>query len=301
MMITSICREGCQNVSTLTYQWNLFRFFKISPDDVQEKWVQFVNKTYVVGDDTAELTMASDLFKTNPDVFRWKIEFSLVAISKQNGKKKTLNSFLNKITILKFFKGIANGASSLILQLNSIPYGGSCTVSPDNGTSVQTYFTFKCTDWLDNDGTIIKYTFYTAIEGSSIDSGVGESKNGELITQLPQGGDDDGYQLSAYVLIIDNDDGSALFKFPNKLTVEPNMTAVNGIFDSMTGSNAADTAHLFSGNPAEATKNLLALSAALNSQSKEANVSANGKFYKDFLEIELLKYLKKNFSNGTNT
>lgn len=67
-----------------------------------------------------------------------------------------------------------------------------------------------------------------------------------------------------------------MFRFPNKLTVEPNMTAVNGIFDSMTGGNPADTAHLFNGNPAEATKNLLALSAALNSQSKEANVSANG-------------------------
>lgn len=86
MMITSFCRTGCQNVSTLTYKWNLFRFFKISEDDVQEKWVQFVNNTYVKGDDTSELTMASDLFLTNPDVTRWKIEFSLEAISKQNGK-----------------------------------------------------------------------------------------------------------------------------------------------------------------------------------------------------------------------
>lgn len=84
-MVVSTCKVGCENVSTITYQWNLYRFFKISPDDVQEKWVQYVNKSYVKGDDTSELTISSSVFTTNPDVEKWKVEFSLTAISKQNG------------------------------------------------------------------------------------------------------------------------------------------------------------------------------------------------------------------------
>jgi hypothetical protein len=258
MMITSYCETGCQNVSTLTYTWSLYRFFQISPDDVQEKWIQYVNTSYVKGTDTAELTMASAMFTTNPDVKRWKIEFGLTAVSKQNG--------------------IANGASSLILQLNQIPYNGTCTVTPDNGTALQTLFTFTCKDWLDKDGTIEKYVFYSSLFGSEIDGNVGQTKTGVLTTKMPQGAEEDEWRMSIYVQIIDNDGGAAYYNFDNQMTIEPNMSRINDLFNGLLGAgDQTEINAMLSGTPQEMTQNMAALSAALNSMSKAANVSRNGK------------------------
>ena len=60
---------------------------------MQEKWVQYVNKSFIKGDDTAEFTIASSVFTTNPDVEKWKVEFSLTAVSKQNGESRFLRVF----------------------------------------------------------------------------------------------------------------------------------------------------------------------------------------------------------------
>ena len=49
MMITSYCLSGCKDVSTISYQWYLYRYFQASQDDIQEKWIPFVNKTYLTG------------------------------------------------------------------------------------------------------------------------------------------------------------------------------------------------------------------------------------------------------------
>lgn len=151
-------------------------------------------------------------------------------------------------------------------------------MTPDNGTSLQTYFTFRCTGWKDDDGTVEKYSFFSSLYGSEIDSGIGSSKNGELRVQLPQGAEEDEYRMSIYVQVIDNDDGSAYYWFDNPLTVEPNTSFTDMLFDAMAeGADSPEVATLFAGTPQEVTQNLLALSAALNSMSKAANVSRNGK------------------------
>jgi hypothetical protein len=97
--------------------------------------------------------------------------------------------------------GIGNGAASLIFLLNKIPYNGTCTVTPENGTSLQTLFTFKCQDWLDADGTIDKFSFYSRLDGVEIDTALGSSKSGELRTKLPEGADLDEYRMSLYVQV----------------------------------------------------------------------------------------------------
>jgi len=242
-------------------------FFKISPNDFQEKWVQYANTSYIKGDDTSELTMASAMFTTNPDVKRWKVEFGLTAVSKQNG--------------------IANGASSLILELNQIPYNGTCSVTPDNGTALQTLFTFTCKDWLDKDGTIDKYVFYSTLFGNEIDLTVGQTKTGVLTTKMPQGAEEDEWQMSIYAQIIDNDGGIAYYYFDKQMTIEPNMTEVDNLFSLLESGNE-DANSMLSGTPQEMTQNIAALSAALNSQSKAANVSRNGKNFFRYYNLDFM-------------
>lgn len=87
--------------------------------------------------------------------------------------------------------------------------------------------------------------------------------------------------MSIYVQVIDNDDGAAYYWFENPLTVEPNSSFTDILFDAMAeedqGAGSPEVAQLFAGTPQEVTQNLLALSAALNAMSKAANVSRNGK------------------------
>ena len=52
--------------------------------------------------------------------------------------------------------------------------------------------------------------------GSQIDACLGYTKDGNFITQLPQGSEIDDYKMSIYVQIIDNDNGVTVFKFENQ-------------------------------------------------------------------------------------
>jgi len=54
----------------------------------------------------------------------------------------------------------AYGVSFLDFELNTAPAGGSCTVSPLSGVSMQTLFTVSCTDWNDVDG-VLAYQFFS--------------------------------------------------------------------------------------------------------------------------------------------
>ncbi len=55
---------------------------------------------------------------------------------------------------------ITNGTSSLILKINQPPYNGICLLDNLEGTALQTYFTIKCSNWVDADGFITSYEFY---------------------------------------------------------------------------------------------------------------------------------------------
>ena len=218
------------------------------------------------------------MFISNPFVTKWKAEFTLTAVSKQNG--------------------IANGASSIILQLNKLPYGGTCSVSPEEGASSQTTFTFNCLNWVDDDGTIIKYVFFASMFGTQIDACIGYAKDGIFITQLPQGSELDDYKMNIYVQIIDNDNGVTIFNFENQIKAEPNMTEISGIFDGLSGGNTEVIGKMFGGSPQQVTQNLLSLSATLNTQAKAANSSSNGRNY--FKLKKLNEYNLKYFSKGTS-
>jgi hypothetical protein len=53
--------------------------------------------------------------------------------------------------------GNIEGSSSIVFQLNQIPYGGSCTVNQTTGYALSTDFEVSCEDWSDDDGQIVRY------------------------------------------------------------------------------------------------------------------------------------------------
>lgn len=81
----------------------------------------------------------NSLFSSNPQTFRWKVEFTISTTSQTTG-----------ITI---------GKSSLIVQVNQMPKHGQCSISHTEGYSAETEFTIECVNWTDDDGFIKNYLF----------------------------------------------------------------------------------------------------------------------------------------------
>ena len=52
------------------------------------------------------------------------------------------------------------GKATLILKKNLLPTDGDCFVDKTSGTSLLTWFTIKCTHWIDPDGFISTYEYF---------------------------------------------------------------------------------------------------------------------------------------------
>jgi hypothetical protein len=87
-----------------------------------------------------ELTLMPELFLSEPNVKKWKIDFNLFTTS--------------------FYGGTGFGKSSIIVSLNEIPILGTCTVNPLSGLAETTIFTIKCYNFTDPDGFISKFEYY---------------------------------------------------------------------------------------------------------------------------------------------
>ena len=87
----------------------------------------------VLGMNTSNITTTSDLFVNNPQVNLWKFQ--------------VVYTFLSTTSI-----------SALSFMRNQPPYGGSCSISPLNGTTT-TVFTIFCSNWIDTNG-IKDYSLY---------------------------------------------------------------------------------------------------------------------------------------------
>ena len=90
-----------------------------------------------------ELTIMPELFLSEPNVKKWKIDFNLFTTS--------------------FYGGTGFAKSSIVVGLNEIPIGGTCAVYPLNGIAETTFFTVKCYNFTDYDGFISKYEYYCKI------------------------------------------------------------------------------------------------------------------------------------------
>ena len=146
LILAGSCSSGCSSVYQVAYQYQIYKYWKIDSNDTQEKWAPVLvdlnnaNNHYFYGDSTSELTIYSTLFLSDSSVHKWRVDLTLTTISYANG--------------------ISTGSSSLILESNQLPHSGTCTVNPTSGISFSTQFTLSCINWIDDDGSIAKYSFY---------------------------------------------------------------------------------------------------------------------------------------------
>ena len=83
-----------------------------------------------------ELTLLPQLFDAYPSVFTWRIDYQI-----ENAR-------------------LITGLASLVLIKNQLPQSGVCSVYPNNGTSLETMFNISCRNWLDSDGSIVRYEYF---------------------------------------------------------------------------------------------------------------------------------------------
>jgi hypothetical protein len=129
------CLIGCtRNISIYTY--NLYML-----NTITNQWIPFTNSSYYYQTDLSDsfLTIRQNLFKDFPYQIIWKVELVVNTVLSNNEN--------------------VNGSSSLIFYVNFPPKYGSCDINPKNGTT-STQFEIICTNWVDSNGTVTKYSFY---------------------------------------------------------------------------------------------------------------------------------------------
>ena len=98
-----------------------------------------MNDSQLKGDNTSFLTIEPVLFESFPQKKFWKIELKIESIT----------------TLRK-----STGSSTLTIYKNQLPQNGSCTVTPNNGTAMESNFTISCINWSDPDGIIVRYEYF---------------------------------------------------------------------------------------------------------------------------------------------
>ena len=91
-------------------------------------------------ENSTEITIKSSLF--NPEIELYKV--ILMLTTKSNVAE--LNSTFT---------------DDLILLTNSKPYNGTCELDTYSGYALDTVFTVTCTDWVDDDGFVANYEFFS--------------------------------------------------------------------------------------------------------------------------------------------
>ena len=88
------------------------------------------------------------------------------------------------------------------MKVNEPPKGGSCSVSPSIGTSLDTSFQFSCADWKDSDQPLTYEFFYKSKSGKPESLGVGLKADRNVT--LPPGSEENNFSLDLSVIISDS-------------------------------------------------------------------------------------------------
>ena len=132
LIIDGKCVENCPLNNSVKNHFTVY--VDVNGNSTWQVYNDSANK--IIGSETNELTLLSSLFLSNPLVLFWKVEF-----------RATVNESVF-------------GTSSIIFKTNQVPYNGSCSVDKSDGISLSDYFTLRCENWIDSDGTIQSYEFF---------------------------------------------------------------------------------------------------------------------------------------------
>jgi hypothetical protein len=129
------CLAGCHGNSSI-YTYNLYMF-----NSITNEWIPFTNTSYYYQTDLSNsfLTIRQNLFEDFPSQIVLKVELVITTVSSSNEN--------------------VNGSTSIIFYMNFPPKSGSCDINPKNGTT-STQFEIICTNWVDSNGVVTKYSFY---------------------------------------------------------------------------------------------------------------------------------------------
>lgn len=127
----SLCVGDCTSIEKIT--WNIYYGYKNGSLNSIE-WFQLNHNSLCFGSNTTNFTALDQLFVDNPQISYWKFE-----------------------VVYSFPTTVSRSALNFIV--NEPPANGSCSISPQNGTT-STVFQISCSDWLDDDG-IKDYSVYS--------------------------------------------------------------------------------------------------------------------------------------------
>jgi hypothetical protein len=136
-MIIGHCAEGCSSEKFQSFNYKIYKNIGMS-----QEWIEVLDiEMFTFGSKSNELTIRNELFKEeyipNIQANYWKIELQI-----------------NMLDTNKY------GSSSIIIKENELPTNGTCSLSPEIGYAMETIFTINCHNWIDPDGTVMKYEFF---------------------------------------------------------------------------------------------------------------------------------------------
>ncbi|CAM4949155.1 unnamed protein product [Rotaria socialis] len=124
----STCADICQFINNIT--WNIYQGVMNTTSNVVQ-WTAFQNmkqyeNIWFFGSNTANFTAKNNLFVSNALINYWRFE-------------------------VVYSSSLQNGSSTIDFEINQSPQNGSCSISPQNGTTT-TLFNISCSNWQDSDG-----------------------------------------------------------------------------------------------------------------------------------------------------
>lgn len=162
LILVGDCDNGCQNAISLDYSWHVY---VNSGTETKPNWSRLttVQLSYlsgsliiqskrerekamivlfriILGASTSELAIKSSLFSSTSSVY-----------------------FMVSLGIKAGFGGSSfkRYSNSIILKVNKVPYGGSCSISPTTGVALLTQFSIACPGWTDDSGNVAKYEYFS--------------------------------------------------------------------------------------------------------------------------------------------
>ena len=115
-----------------------------------------------MGSKTNELTIFNSLFDTFNYLNYWRIYFDTIA------------NYKDSETVI--------GSNFINFKVNQKPFNGTCTIDSPKGFAFYTLFRIECLNWLDSDGYISRYEYFSKIF-SQIESFFFYSKNFSRLTK----------------------------------------------------------------------------------------------------------------------
>lgn len=239
----TICNGNCSGIENIT--WNVYNG-SMSSSVNETKWTLFdqinlYENIWFFGRKTSNFTATNDLFIQNSSIQRWKFE-----------------------VIYKF--STETSVSALNFIINEPPQNGSCSISPENGTTSM-LFTISCQDWFDKDD-IKDYSYYIWIKTPMEKLFLGSSLISEYEVRLPSG-DEQTSRVNLIVLIRDQLDCVREYNL-SSITVQPDLDAIENLITNFQTSSSNSIVELLTvGNQNTIGQVLTSVSQQINKISEQ--------------------------------